>query len=391
VSYTEILSRPEASLYYPSSQVTQSFASLEGSYQCGIGGFGCRNLETPASVNKVLVASGATPQLILDWYDHQLRGRGWRPGPNTGYELASAYLRNRGERFEVQAYRPTRNSRTGVDEVRSGTYDIRYQFARCAGVAAGCSSDLTPETSSEARPPLPLPKEPITHDDVISRAEARVFFPGSVLLTSGATADGISFGDTPASVNSSLIALGSTPQQVATWYETEMPRRGWTPDGTSNPYFIQYRRENREVFRLEVSDLVNGVNVPFGASGAFYKVAFYIEALEAIVTATSPDSKVSVRQGQATIPLSAPYTITVSQGMLVRLDLISNATGTPWSIWPRNTNPDILSPRYVNGAQNVIAIYRATSPGDASLETTLPCPIPGCSPTSLVVNIIVTE
>jgi hypothetical protein len=77
--------------------------------------------------------------------------------------------------------------------------------------------------------------------------------------------------------------------------------------------------------------------------------------------------------------------------MLVRLDLFSNAAGAPWSVWPRSSNPAILAPRYVNGAQNVISIYRATSPGEASLETSLPCAVPGCSPAELVVNIFVTE
>ena len=124
VTYQQVLSRPEAHLYYPGAHVRESHGEdeqpslLEGN--------------RPAYVQTFLVVSDATRQQIDDWYSTKLTASGWHVDSKA--DPLVSYARGTRESFTIWFYRV---APPGIEWDGKGTlYTIGYQIAPCSGL--GC-------------------------------------------------------------------------------------------------------------------------------------------------------------------------------------------------------------------------------------------------------------
>lgn len=127
VTYQQVLSRPEAHLYYPGAHAVESHG--EGEIQSLLEG------NRPAYVQTYLVVSDATQKQVGDWYRAQLTASGWHSDSAT--EGASiSYARDTRESFTIWFFK---SAPTGIPWDGKGTlFSIGYQIAPCSQTGVSC-------------------------------------------------------------------------------------------------------------------------------------------------------------------------------------------------------------------------------------------------------------
>jgi len=126
VTQQQVLSRPEAHLYYPGAHVVGS--SSAGEVPSSLEG------NRPAFAETYLVVSNTSRQRIDDWYAKKLKEAGWhfdsRNDPNV------SYTRGTRESFTIWFFKA---APTGVKWDGTGTlYSIGYQIAPCSRAGVSC-------------------------------------------------------------------------------------------------------------------------------------------------------------------------------------------------------------------------------------------------------------
>ena len=126
VTYQQVLSRPEAHLYYPGAHVVESHGDdeqpslLEGN--------------RPAFVQTYLVVSDAARAQVDDWYRTKLTTSGWHVDLKTDADVS--YARGTRESFTIGF---AKVAPTGIPWDGRGTlYNIHYQLAPCSQAGVSC-------------------------------------------------------------------------------------------------------------------------------------------------------------------------------------------------------------------------------------------------------------
>ena len=126
VTYQQVLSRPEAHLYYPGARVAESHGDgeipslLEGN--------------RPAYTDAHLVASDATRQRVDDWYEAKLTASGWHLDSRT--EATVSYGRDTRESFTIWFLQ---SASPDIEWDGKGVlYSIHYQIAPCSQAGTSC-------------------------------------------------------------------------------------------------------------------------------------------------------------------------------------------------------------------------------------------------------------
>jgi hypothetical protein len=123
VSYTELISHPEARLYYPGSQVISARGTGE---EQGL------DVHTWASFTSAL-RTGASPAQILSWYERELEGRGWILRQADAYAVPSRVF-TLGRREEMQVAISTDGTySTTFTVLPVGCGDNDTTFHNCTG------------------------------------------------------------------------------------------------------------------------------------------------------------------------------------------------------------------------------------------------------------------
>ncbi len=123
ISYNELISHPEARLYYPGSEVIS--ASGAGEEQ-GL------DVHTSASFNSHLRVA-ASPADILSWYQHELESRGWILRQSDAYAVPSrAFSLDRREVMRI-GIAPDGTYSTTFTVLPSGCEENDTTFHNCTG------------------------------------------------------------------------------------------------------------------------------------------------------------------------------------------------------------------------------------------------------------------
>jgi hypothetical protein len=98
---------------------------------------------------------------------------------------------------------------------------------------------------------------PVSASELAGRAEAHLYFPGSVVLQrsmTDMTGPLLSTGE-PAGIAATAVT-NAAKNDVIAWYENQMQSRGWSPTcgGACNPTSRFWSRGNREFFELYFLD-----------------------------------------------------------------------------------------------------------------------------------------
>src|SRR5690349_12073128 len=102
VGFTQILSHPEARLFYPGSRLQVSYGWAEYAERCGDPLVICTPRDVPAIVRNQLLVEKATPSQIFAWYQVELSASGWHPAPSADSVHFHAYVRGPAEQFDVK-------------------------------------------------------------------------------------------------------------------------------------------------------------------------------------------------------------------------------------------------------------------------------------------------
>jgi hypothetical protein len=123
ISYTELISHPEARLYYPGSQVISAR---------GTGEEQSLDVHTWATFTSNL-RTGASPAQILSWYERELEGRGWILRQADAYAIPSRVF-TLGRREEMQVAISTDGTySTTFTVLPVGCGDNDTAFHNCTG------------------------------------------------------------------------------------------------------------------------------------------------------------------------------------------------------------------------------------------------------------------
>jgi hypothetical protein len=123
VSYAELISHPEARLYYPGSQV---ISAQGGGEEQGL------DVHTWASFTSHL-RTGASPSQILSWYERNLEDQGWILRQSDAYAVPSRVF-TLGRREEMQvAISPDGTYSTTFTVLPVGCRDSDTTFHNCTG------------------------------------------------------------------------------------------------------------------------------------------------------------------------------------------------------------------------------------------------------------------
>ena len=123
VSYDELISHPEARLYYPGSQVISAQGTGE---EQGL------DVHTWASFTSHL-RTGASPAQILSWYKRELEGQGWILRQSDAYAVPRRVF-TLGRREEMQvAISPDGTYATTFTVLPVGCGDKDTTFHNCTG------------------------------------------------------------------------------------------------------------------------------------------------------------------------------------------------------------------------------------------------------------------
>ncbi len=121
-----VKSRPDASLFYPSSQVLAQGAQGEQDHPLAMS-----QASIPATATSVL-ASETSPTQVLDWYRSQLRAQGWdeTTDPARTSRPHADFARGTREFMQVDVYGkpPAGIHYTGSGTVYSVTYGINARY-----------------------------------------------------------------------------------------------------------------------------------------------------------------------------------------------------------------------------------------------------------------------
>ena len=121
-----------------------------------------------------------------------------------------------------------------------------------------------------------LPSGAITYQQVLSRAEAHLYYPGSHVAESHGddAVQTVLEGNRPAFVQTYLVVSEATRQQVDEWYRTKLTASGWRVDSRTD-FGVGYVRGTREAFDIGFPRVAPG-DVPWDGKGTLYVIGYQI-------------------------------------------------------------------------------------------------------------------
>jgi hypothetical protein len=190
VSYQDLISDPAASLFYPRSEILQEGGWQEFAELCHGAALMCSPGDVPAFVETQLAVDGLEPQEIFLWYDTELTAMGWRPEASTDNIHTARYAKGEDSQFVlfVDDLPTSQELIGGPDSVLF--YSIRYSKGTCPSIDAGCRSHLVPAISDFRRDATMPSSARINFEDLDSRSDAHLFYPGSSLMGSNGYGEG---------------------------------------------------------------------------------------------------------------------------------------------------------------------------------------------------------
>ena len=110
---------------------------------------------------------------------------------------------------------------------------------------------------------------------------------------------------------------------------------------------------------------------------------------DTILTVTTGDLRVTLREGQTDVLLNPPYKVAVRTTNVVRLDLLST-DNIPWRL-PTSSDPAVLTQLSVITFSDghLAVLYKASAAGTAQLDIVLPCTVPACAALGIIVTVTV--
>ncbi len=278
VSYGDLLSLPEANLFYPGSRLLQAGGWEEYAELCGGDSLMCTRGDVPAFISNQLVVEDVIAGQIFGWYQDKLTAAGWRPEPSGDSIHIQAYVREPEEHFNVNVH--------SVDDSREllgvqqpvVLYFTGYQLGTCPSIESGCRSHLVPAGPNDPGPAKALPSARIYLDDVRNRPEAHLYFPASSLVGSNGYGEGAGhlFGFDDPWVRVDLIAPVATREEIDRWYHNELATRGYRLVATDSLGVTEEYRRGAEIFKLILPDPDNSRR-PYGVAGLLFTVIYEID------------------------------------------------------------------------------------------------------------------
>jgi hypothetical protein len=250
VSYGDLLSHPEANLFYPGSRLLQSGGWGEYTELCGLQ-LMCTPGDVAAFVGNQLVVEDVPPSQIFGWYQDKLTAAGWRPEPSGDSLHIAAFGRGPGEHFDLN--------------VHNGEESRELLGGRHPGILYFTG----------------IPTSWVYLDDVTNRPEGHLYFPGSSLVGSNGYAEGAGhlFGFDNPWVEEDLIAPAATRGEIEGWYQTELAGRGYQLVGTNSTGVADEFRRGTEIFKLILSEAKYSRG-PYGVAGLMFSVEYEIDTCQ---------------------------------------------------------------------------------------------------------------
>lgn len=281
VGFTEILSHPEARLFYPGSRLQVSYGWAEYAERCGDPLVICTPRDVPAIVRNQLLVEKATPSQIFGWYQGELSASGWHPAPLADSVHFHAYVRGPAEQFDVKIPSPEQSAVFTGRQRDLVLYYARYQLGTCPSIDAGCRTHFLATRANDPGPPGRLPTTRLYVDDVADRPEAHLYFPGSSPIGSEGQAEGAYhlLGVDNPSIRVDLITPAATRNEIERWYRAELAARGYELVVTNGMGAQDLFRRGPETFKLLVGGLgLRSSRGPYGTVGLMFSVVYEIDA-----------------------------------------------------------------------------------------------------------------
>jgi hypothetical protein len=281
VSYGDLLSHPEANLFYPGSRLLQSGGWEEYAELCRGPGLMCTPGDVPAFVENQLVVDGASPSEIYGWYQDELSASGWRPAPSGDSIHIQAYVRGPGERFDVNVQTVDDSPELPGIQRSVVLYFTGYRLGTCPSIEAGCHSHLVAVGPNDPGPAKHLPSARTYLDDVTNRPEAHLYFPASSLVGSNGYGEGAGhlFGFDDPWVRVDLIAPVATREEIEGWYRSELAARGYRLVATDSSGVTEEYRRGSEIFKLILPEPDNSRG-PYSVAGLMFTAIYQIDTCE---------------------------------------------------------------------------------------------------------------
>jgi hypothetical protein len=281
VSYGEIRSHREATLFYPGSRLIESDGWGEYAERCSSPLLVCTRRDVPAFVGNQLIVEDATADQIFGWYQDKLSAAGWRPGPSGDSAHIEAYLRGPVEHFDVNVH-SVEESRDLIGGQRNLIlYFTGYQLGTCPSIEARCRSHFLAAQPNDPGPAKPLPETRLYLDDIADRPEAHLYFPGSLPVGSDGYGEGggrlVGFADPYVRID--LITPSASRDEVDRWYQTELAARGYTIVGTDSMGVPYEFRRGSEIFKL-IIPVAEDSRGPYGVVGLMFAVIYEMDTCQ---------------------------------------------------------------------------------------------------------------
>jgi hypothetical protein len=190
--------------------------------------------------------------------------------------VARTYVREPDETFLVHVFSADLPQTLGVQRAVAH-YITRYQLGTCPPSEAGCRTTWIQVGPNDTRPARILRAPWLYYDDVTSRPEAHLYFPGSSLMGSYGSGQGaghlVGFDDPW--VRADLITPTARKEEVTVWYRKELAARGYRLVRTESSGPTEYRRGS-ERFRLFVPTFDSSLR-PYRVPGLRYTTEYEID------------------------------------------------------------------------------------------------------------------
>jgi hypothetical protein len=121
-----------------------------------------------------------------------------------------------------------------------------------------------------------LPTGQVTHQQVLSRPEAHLYYPGAQVMESHGEAEIPSLleGNRPAYVETYLVVSDTPRQRIDEWYATKLTAAGWHLDSRTEPN-VSYSKDTRESFTIWYFKVAPpGIN--WDGKGTLYSIGYQI-------------------------------------------------------------------------------------------------------------------
>lgn len=128
-----------------------------------------------------------------------------------------------------------------------------------------------------------IPFGRITQQDMLTRTETTLYYPGSHVLEKNVGGYGpqeLIF--SPAASAYTVLAADATPAAIIRWYDEQLRNRGWDlfycATAPSAPPYVQrsFLRGTREVFSLEVYTADPPAGIGYRGSGSVYEFTYQL-------------------------------------------------------------------------------------------------------------------